>query len=149
MRPVLCRYPKTSFDASVGMSVISVGVASPARSSVKVQDALSGSLESCRRVRVRRAKQMKDKVLTWTSKVDIFNSVLVAICDAAWANLPGDRSTHAHLVLMMPKEVMVEQDMMEKKKGVRFVAANGEEMNYYGRREIKFVPREEVFAGRT
>ena len=42
---------------------------------------------------------------------------------------------------VMPKDVLMGERMIEKKSGVKFVAANGKEMEYYGRKQINFIPR--------
>ena len=42
---------------------------------------------------------------------------------------------------VVPKAVLAGERMIEKKSGVKFVAANGKEMEYYGRKQINFIPR--------
>ena len=56
----------------------------------------------------------------------------------------------------MPRELFPETETLERKNGVRFFAANGEEIGNYGRKVIQFVPMEEeeaataqVFKGRA
>ena len=41
---------------------------------------------------------------------------------------------------VMPAEVLANVKMMPKKKGIRFVAANGEEMKNYGMKTVTFIP---------
>jgi hypothetical protein len=41
---------------------------------------------------------------------------------------------------VMPREMLTELDLKPKLEGVKFVAANGEELGNYGRRSINFVP---------
>ena len=43
---------------------------------------------------------------------------------------------------VMPSDVLKGTEMKPKTPGIRFVAANGKEMNNYGRKQVHFVPRE-------
>jgi hypothetical protein len=53
---------------------------------------------------------------------------------------------------VMPQKLMRGVPMKEKKAGVRFMAANGEEMANYGQKDLQFIPKEfwdkSGFAGR-
>ena len=54
---------------------------------------------------------------------------------------------------VMPKGMLENVKMLAKNPGVRFRAANGQEMDYHGRKEVKFIPRgqagEAVFGGQA
>ena len=54
---------------------------------------------------------------------------------------------------VMPRELFPEVETLEEKKGVRFFAANGEEIGNYGRKVIQFVPDDmevaQVFTGQA
>ena len=46
----------------------------------------------------------------------------------------------------MPHELFPEMEALERRKGVRFFAASGEEVGNYGRKVIQFGPMEEEAA---
>ena len=43
---------------------------------------------------------------------------------------------------VMPNQMFRNVEMKEKKKGVRFMAANGKEMSNYGQKDLTFIPKE-------
>ena len=45
---------------------------------------------------------------------------------------------------VMPAETLANVQMMPKKKGIRFVAANGEEMENHGMKTVIFTPAEKL-----
>ena len=42
---------------------------------------------------------------------------------------------------VMPKDMLMDVKMLQRKPGVKFMAANGGEMEYLGMKDIKFIPR--------
>jgi hypothetical protein len=67
------------------------------------------------------------------------------VIDAFFEN--GDKMMKGKIVVdsgaaenVMPAEVLDKVKLMPKKAGIRFVAANGEEMKNYGRKTVTFIP---------
>ena len=48
---------------------------------------------------------------------------------------------------VMPEGIMDDVKMLGRSPGVRLKAANGQEMEYHGRKELKFIPRHGDKAG--